>query len=312
MHILLYSTIILVCFGALALGASWLVDSAARIARSLGVSPLVIGLTVVAFGSSAPEFAVTVTAAAHGNAAISIGNVIGSNIYNIGFILGGCALLIAMKTRPALVWRDGLLLLAITVLLYLFGLNHQISRLEGFVLAGLLVAYMILLFYKRQALIDEDIQADHATWKDWPMLIIGLTMIVGGGHYLVDAAENLARLLGLSQWVIAVTVVAAGTSVPEFVISLVALLKKHHGISAGNLIGSNIFNTLGVLGIASVIKPLTVDNAALTGILMLIGITVVVVIFMRTGWKISRWEGLLLVLLSVAVWVYNFSHPTTQ
>ena len=308
MNIIL-NNIIVILFSclALALGASWLVDSAARLARRLGISELVIGLTIVAFGTSAPEFAVTISGALKGNPDISVGNIVGSNIFNIGFILGGCVLFAALKTRPSLVWRDCLLLLAVTVLLLLFLLNQTIDRWEGIVLFALLVGYLVFLFWKREPVMADDgppIQS--ATWRDGPMLLLGLLLIIGGGYFLVDAAEKLAVIVGLSEWVIAVTVVAAGTSVPEFVISMIALIKKHHGISAGNLIGSNLFNTMGVLGLAGIIHPLAVENSALFSIGGLVVLTLVVLVFMRTGWKLTRREGIVLLLLSLGIWVGNF------
>jgi len=131
-------------------------------------------------------------------------------------------------------------------------------------------------------------------------------LIIGGGYFLKDSAEKLARIIGMSEWVIAVTVVAAGTSVPEFVISLIALIKKHHGISAGNLVGSNLFNTLGVLGLAGMIQPLTVEKTALFSIGGLVVLTLMVLVFMRTGWKLTCREGIVLLLFSLAIWVGNF------
>jgi cation:H+ antiporter len=308
MNIIL-SNIIIILFSclALALGASWLVDSAARLARHMGISELVIGLTIVAFGTSAPEFSVTISSALTGNPNISVGNIVGSNIFNIGFILGGCVLFVSLKTRPSLVWRDCLLLLAVTVLLLLFLLNLTISRWEGIVLFALLVGYLVFLFWKREPMMaDDGPPIRSATWRDWPMLLLGLLLIIGGGYFLKDSAEKLARIVGLSEWVIAVTVVAAGTSVPEFVISMIALIKKHHGISAGNLIGSNLFNTLGVLGLAGVIHPLAVEKSALFSIGGLAVLTLVVLVFMRTGWKLSRREGIVLLLISLGIWACNF------
>jgi cation:H+ antiporter len=312
MEILLHIAVILICCVALGKGAAWLVDSAARIAKHMGISELVIGLTVVAFGTSAPEFAVTINAALRGHEGVSIGNVVGSNIFNIGFILGGCALVGPIKTRPALVWRDGLILLVVTGgLMTALAINKQLDRAEGLLMFLGLIAYLIYLLCKRQAVMDEEIPTGKATGKDGFFLLIGLALIVGGGHFLVESSVFLAQKIGLSEWVIGVTIVAAGTSVPEFAISLVALIKKHHGISAGNLVGSNIFNTLGVLGVAGAIQlpdqPLTVETSALWSVLMLIGLTALVLIFMRTGWKLTRKEGWILLIVSLAIWIYVFA-----
>ncbi|MCP4709981.1 MAG: sodium:calcium antiporter [Planctomycetes bacterium] len=296
--------IIVACCGALWLGACWLVEAAARIAKWFGVSDLVIGLTVVAFGTSAPEFAATINASLQNLPDISVGNVVGSNIFNIGFILGGCAFVAVIKTKPEIFWRDGLLLLIITVILLVFAWDLHLSRLEGALLFLGLFVYLFYLFFKRQAVLDEDVPKEKATLKDGPLLLIGLALIVAGGYFLVGSAQFLAQKAGLSELVIGSTVVAACTSLPEFAISLVAILKKKYGISAGNLIGSNIFNTLGVLGIAATLRPLGFDSDVIHMLLMLIALTAFVIIFMRTGWRIIRTEGIILVLISLAMWIY--------
>jgi len=296
--------IIIACCGALWLGACWLVDAAARIAKWFGISDLVIGLTVVAFGTSAPEFAATINAALQNLPDISVGNVVGSNIFNIGFILGGCAIVAVIKTKPEIVWRDGLLLLITTALLLLFSLDLHLSRLEGALMFCGLIAYLFYLFSKRQVVLEEDIPKEKATLKDGPLLLMGLALIIAGGYFLVGSAQFLAEKAGLSDLVIGSTVVAACTSLPEFAISLVAILKKHHGISAGNLIGSNLFNTLGVLGVAAALRPLEFDVGVIHMLFMLIALTVFVIVFMRTGWRLIRTEGIILVLISLAMWIY--------
>ena len=293
------------CF-ALCLGASWLVDSAGHLARRLGISELVIGLTVVAFGTSAPEMAVTISAALTGQESVSIANVIGSNIFNIGFILGACAAVAVIATGRALIWRDGAVLLGGTALLWWMISDGVISRLDGVILIAGLIGYLVFLFVKREPIIDEDIDTGTGCWKDLLMLPAGLIGIIAGGHFLVSSAVVLARAAGLSEWIIGMTIVAAGTSLPEFVTSLTAVVKKHHGISAGNLIGSNIFNTLGVLGIAGAISPLSVDASAHLSIALLIVLTLLVLAFMRTGWKLVRLEGVILLAVSLTIWLWIF------
>jgi len=291
---------------ALGKGAAWLVDSAAKIARRLGISELVIGLTIVAFGTSAPEFAATISAALKGEEALALGNVIGSNTFNIGFILGGCAMVAAIKINPALLWRDSLILIIITTVLLAFMFDGELSRLEGAILFIGLIAYLLFLFWKKQPPLDEELPTGTAGSKDVLLLILGLILIIAGGYFLVIAATSIAQRLGISELVIGLTVVAAGTSLPELVISLVAIIKKHHGISAGNLVGSNLFNTLGVLGLAGVLRPISTDNHALICIGLLIGLTALMMIFMKTKWRLSRAEGAILVLASLAIWVYYF------
>jgi cation:H+ antiporter len=184
--------------------------------------------------------------------------------------------------------------------------DHHLDRWEGVVLVVMLGGYLAYLFYKREVVMEDDIPTEQATWRDGPLLLLGLVMIVGGSRFLVDSSIVLARVFGMSEQIIGLTVVAAGTSVPEFVISLTAVLKKRHGISVGNLIGSNLFNTLGVLGVAAVLTPLTVESSIMINVGSLTVISLTVLLMMRTGWRVSRWEGAILVLLSGAVWLINF------
>ncbi|MBN1408001.1 MAG: calcium/sodium antiporter [Calditrichaceae bacterium] len=294
--------IILAGITALWGGAVWVVDSASSIAGRLGISEIVIGLTVVAFGTSAPEFAVTLLAAIRNQADISVGNIVGSNIFNLGFILGGVAMVKAIHTSGKLVFRDGAILFISSIMLVYFLYDNTLSLMEGIVLFISLFIYLFLLFIKKETL-DDEIETYPFRWYEIPKLIAGLAAIIGGGYFLVDSASHLARVIGLSEWVIGVTIVAAGTSAPEFATSLVAIVKKKHGISAGNLVGSNIFNLLGVLGLAAIIRPMSVDSEAFISILMLTGLTVIVLFLMRTGWRISRQEGIILVIINLMVYL---------
>jgi len=291
-------------------GADWVVESASRIGKKLGMSEIVIGLTIVAFGTSAPEFAVTLSAALRGQGNISVGNVVGSNIFNLGFVLGGVAAVRAIRTNPTLVKRDGFVLIGTTLLLLAFIWDLHLSRLEGIILFGLLIAYMSYLFWKREVILEEEEAAaisDEATWLDLVKLIGGLAAIIFGGHLLVDHASALAGRLGVSEWVIGVTIVAAGTSAPEMIISLVAVLHDRPGISIGNLIGSDIFNLQGVLGLAAMINPMRVDSDAITSISLLIAMVCLVVFFLRTGWVVSRLEGGSLIIINLVRWVFDFT-----
>jgi cation:H+ antiporter len=307
MDLFLNIAIIIATILGLWVGAVWVVEAAARLARRLGMSELVIGLTVVAVGTSAPEFAVTVAAALRGQADISVGNVVGSNIFNLGFILGGVALVRAMNTTRTLVWRDGMVLVGVTFLLLFFLWDLTLSRLEGLALITLLALYLFYLIYRRQAASDEEIPAGDFQLWDWPRLLGGMVLIAVSGHFLVDAASSLARFMGLSDWIIGVTIVAAGTSTPEMATSLIAVLRGRYGISAGNLIGSDLFNLLGVLGLAALIRPLTVDAGAYGSLILLSTLVVLVVIMMRTGWKISRPEGAFLIIVNLLRWMSDFA-----
>jgi cation:H+ antiporter len=307
MSVSLDLVLIAISMGLLWKGSHWLVDSAVRIAHKLRMSDLTIGLTIVAMGTSAPEFAVTINAAVRGLSDISVSNVVGSNIFNLGFILGGCAAIRSIKTTPALVWRDGLFLLGVSCVLVLFFSDLTLSSQEGVILLSGLVLYLCYLFLKKTPVEEGEREAgEDATWKDVPLLILGIATVVSGGHILVWSAVSLARSFGISEWVIGVTIVAAGTSAPEFATSLVAALKGRYGISAGNLIGSDLYNLLGVLGLAGILRPLTIDAAGLGSLYILVGMVLLVVVFMRTGFRVSRAEGFFLVGLNLIRWIFDF------
>jgi len=308
----LNSVIVVGSMAIIGAGAHWVVESASRLSRRLGISELVIGLTVVALGTSAPEFAVTIIAALKGQGDISVGNIVGSNIFNLGFILGGCALVRAIPVDQTLYRRDGAILGGTTILLFLMiGTNLNLDRLEGFFLAALLGVYLGYLVIARKDGVVPDQTAERS--RQWPLvatlslLLAGFVFIVGGSHLLVGSATAVARDLGVSEWVIGVTVVAAGTSVPEFATSLVGVMKGKFGISVGNVIGSDIFNLLGVLGVAGMLSPMTVDPMARISLAALCGMVLLLLVFMRTGWRISRFEGLALVLVAALRWIFDFS-----
>lgn len=298
-------------------GSDWVVTSASNIAHALGVSDLVIGLTIVALGTSAPEFAVTISAVIAGKADISVSNVVGSNIFNLGFILGGTAAFYAIATSPKVVYRDGIFLICVTILLSFFLFGNQIlhpsvkaagemTRVEGSILLVLFLSYITMLFIKKED-IGEEIAHERLSWKDGLLLIFGLGSVVYGGHLLVESASNVARYFGVSDWVIGVTIVAAGTSAPELATSIMAIVKGKHSMAIGNLIGSDLFNLLGVLGLAAVIKhPLLVSPEAKSSMYMLVGMVILAVIFMRTSWKVSRLQGATLVVINLIRWIYDF------
>jgi cation:H+ antiporter len=294
---------------ALTKGSSIFVDSAVKIARWLNIPTLVIGLTVVAFGTSAPEFGVTLLSAAQGLGDISVGNIIGSNIFNLGFILGGTALFRSIHSDSKIVYRDGMFLLGGTILLTLMIWDLSIGMIGGIVLFSLLIIYIVfLLFHKENKPVDgqaED-QKVKVRWLDFVLFVAGLGLVVGGAHFLVESSVKLARIIGISEWVISVTIVAFGTSAPELATSLTASYKGHHGLSAGNLIGSDIFNIFGVLGLTAILNNLTVVSGAHSNLLVLIGMVALVIVFMRTHWKLSRLEGIILIVIGLLRWFYSF------
>jgi cation:H+ antiporter len=310
MEILVNSIIIIVCVVVLAKGSSWLVDSAVNIASWLGIPTLVIGLTVVAFGTSAPEFGVTLLSGFQGKGDISVGNIVGSNIFNLGFILGGTAVVRSLNADKASVYRDGAFLLLGTILLTVFIWDLSISRGAGFVLFSLLILYLAYLFLKKQPVEEVSPERKEVRWYDFALFLVGLGMIVGGAHFLVESSVKIAKIIGISEWVIGVTVVAFGTSAPELAISLTAAIKGHHGISVGNLLGSDIFNMFGVLGLTAILKDLTVEPGVHSNMLVLIGMVLLVIVFMWTQRRITRIEGLILIIVGLARWFYSFYFGT--
>ena len=251
--------IVVACILGLYFGADWLVAAAVRIARKLGVSPLFIGLTIVAIGTSAPEFAVSISSAARDEIAISIGNIVGSNIFNIGFILGGLAFFIIIPTTKKLVYRDGGMLIGSTVLLVLFFMDGVMVWWEGAIFLTILVSYIGYLIYQQEES-EEELDDTEFQWTDILLLLTGIAVIILSSRYFVISASTIAEFFGVSNYVIGVTVVAFGTSAPEIATSAVALMRGDTDVSAGNLIGSNLFNQLGVLGLASIITPGPVDG----------------------------------------------------
>jgi cation:H+ antiporter len=298
--------ILLVSIIVIGKGAVWLVDAAARVAKHFGISELVIGLTVVAFGTSAPEFGVTILAAIRGMGDISVGNIVGSNIFNLGFILGGTAIIHSLKTNRTIVFRDGIFLLFGGILLSVFLWDLTLNKIEGIILFTLLVLYLLYLYFNKETIETEE--PTHAMYRWDPILLfVGIGLVIVGSHFLVESAVNIARFMGVSDWVIGATIIAAGTSAPEFATSLTAAMKSRYGMSVGNLIGSDIFNLFGVLGIAGIMRNLSVGHDAHINLIILSFMIAVVLIFMRTGWVVSRKEGIILVMIGLLRWIYSFS-----
>ena len=305
MKILMDTIILIICFIIIGKGAIWLVDSASKLAKRMGVSELMIGLTIIAFGTSAPEFGVTIYAAFKGVGDISVGNIIGSNIFNLGIILGTTAIIQNLKVSNSIVYRDGFFLLIGSIIAVVFLWDLELNKVEGIILFSLLFVYLGFLYYNNHV-VENEIQTKEFRGKDIFLLILGLAMLLIGSHFLVLSAVNLATALGISKWIIGATIIAAGTSAPEIATSVTALIRGHHGISLGNLIGSDIFNLFGVLGLAAIIRNLPIEMAARSSLVILILMVVLVVIFLRTGWVLSRKEGIILVIFGLARWAYNF------
>ena len=305
MNILTDSATLIFCFYVICKGATWLVDSSSKIAKRFGVSELIIGLTIVAFGTSAPEFCVTISAAIREASNISVGNIIGSNIFNIGIILGGAAIIRNLKTSDSIVHRDGFFLLIGSVVAVGMLWDLHLSRLEGMILFSLLIFYLVNLYSCKQCNNDVEVETGSLTVKDIWFLIIGLGMLLLGSHFLISSATNLARALGMSEWIIGATIIAAGTSMPEIATSVVAALRGHNGISVGNLIGSDIFNVFGALGLAAIIRELPLEMSARPSLIIYPIMVGIALLFLRTDWNLSRKEGCVLVLFGLARWAYS-------
>jgi len=305
MELFISIIILLVTLAGLWKGADILVDSATAIAQRFGISDLVIGLTVVAIATSAPEFVVTISAALAGKDGISVGNVVGSNIFNLYFILGLVAVLSVVPTSRKLVYRDGSVLIGTTLLLLLFLSDLTLERWEGITMIGILIFYVTYLILAKES--SEEIERMPFTRYTWMLFFLGTGIVVTSGHFFVTAASDIARFFGLSEWAIGVTIVAAGTSAPEMAASIVALVKKRYGMSAGNLVGSDIFNLLGVLGLAALLNPLNITSESFGSLGILTFGVFVVVAFMRTGWKLSKTEGVILLAVVAVRWYFDLS-----
>ena len=293
--------------GVLYFGAEWLVRGSARLAASLGVSPIVVGLTVVSFGTSAPELVVCSVAAMSGNSELAIGNVMGSNLANIGLILGLTALMRPLDVKARVVWREVPLMLLVTASLYPLAWDGDLDRGDGMILLFALVAYLMFVF---QSVGDEapEILGEYEEFmkassrttqrvalRDVGLVAVGSMFLVAGGYAIVEGAVNVASALGISQTVIGLTVVAVGTSLPELATSLVATMRREADIAVGNVIGSNIFNVAAILGTASVLEPITIAPSVLARELpAVLFLSVLVFPLLRTDWRIQRWEGALL------------------
>ena len=294
---------------ALVAGAEALVRGASKLALTIGVSPLVVGLTVVAFGTSSPELAVSVQSSYSGRVDIAIGNVVGSNIFNVLFILGLSALIIPLAVHQQLIRQEVPVMIGVSVLLWALAWDGALSRWEGGLLAVLLAAYTLLVIRQSRRETAE-VRAEYAdafgagarrAWDRHPaaqllLVIGGLALLVLGSRWLVDAAVVFAKYLGVSELLIGLTVVAAGTSLPEVATSVLAAMRGERDIAVGNVVGSNIFNILGVLGVSAAAAPtaLTIAPAVLSFDLpVMVAVAVACLPIFFTGNAIARWEGLL-------------------
>ena len=308
-------TILLLIAGLviLTLGADFLVKGASSVAGSLGISPLIIGLTVVAFGTSAPEMSVSVSSALRGEADIAVGNVVGSNIFNVLFILGLSAIVASLRVQKQLVRFDAPLMIYASLIVLLMSIDGQISRIDGVLLFSGIVAYTVFLIKEARregvAVVEgaDDIEPPQPLWKNAILIIVGLAMLVLGSQWLVDGAVAIAKYFGLSELVIGLTIVAAGTSLPELATSVMASIKGERDIAIGNIVGSNIFNIGAVLGLSSLVAPegLPVAHSSLLiDIPVMILVALVCLPVFLANYTITRTDGILFVVCYVVYVIY--------
>jgi cation:H+ antiporter len=295
--------LIILGFTSLIFGANWLIDGASSLAKKNNVSDLVIGLTIVAFGTSAPELVVNSGASYDGLSDIVFGNIIGSNNFNLFIILGIAGLIYPITVQSSTAWKEIPISLVVTVFLFVLANNFfinqnaELSRVDGMIL---LVGFICFLYYVftqlKQDKVDVIAYEEKSNYKVWGLIVLGLVGLIVGGKLVVDNSIAIATELGVSQKIIGLTIIAAGTSLPELMTSIVAALKRNSDIAIGNVIGSNIFNIMLILSIGSFINPIEFNPNFNQDLLILIGGTVFLIIAMFTGKrkKLDRWEALIL------------------
>lgn len=317
-------TTILVLSGLvlLALGGELLVRGAVGLANRLGVSPLLAGLTIVGFGTSTPELVTSLEAAFAGSPGIAVGNVVGSNIANIALTLGIAAIIFPLAVDREAFRRDGLVLILSTLAALVCIFSGGIGRIAGFALVAGLIGYIVWAYLgergtqrpdaEMHAHLAEDVAVPSANWAVLLALCAGgIAAAIIGAQLLVEGAIDLARSWGVSEAVIGLTVVAIGTSLPELIACVVAALRRHSDVALGNVIGSNIYNLLGILGITALVEPLDVPaQIAALDVWILLGTTLLLLLFLRTGWALKRWEGAVLLAAYIGYNAFLFSGVT--
>lgn len=316
-------------------GAELLVRGASRLAFALGISPLVVGLTVVAFGTSAPELAVSIHAAFNNQASLALGNVIGSNIFNILLILGVSAVITPLTVHVQLIRLDIPLLIGSSLLVVLFSTDGSIGRAEGLTLfaAGLIYTGFLIRQSRRENAQEQPAATSSPTlphtiqpatesqhsenrsafqWRNVAFVVIGLILLVWGARWLVQSATAMAQALGISQLVIGLTIIAGGTSLPEVATSVVAALRGERDIAVGNVVGSNLFNLLVVLALSATIAPTGIvvpDTARIFDLPIMTVVAIVCFPIFFTGYRIARWEGLVFLAYYLAYVIYLILQP---
>lgn len=293
-------------FFLLVKGADWFVDGASGLARKLGIPQLVIGLTIVAMGTSLPEAAVSISAALRGNAEITIGNIVGSNILNILIILGVTALIATLKVADSTVRYEIPFMIVVTfVLLWLGYTGGQVTRLEGVILWVLFLLYLRYLYMMAKKGKEEEREAEQlSTAKIIGLILAGVVMIVAGSNFAVEGASNLAKALGISQRFIGLTIVALGTSLPELVTSVSAARKHNADIAIGNIVGSNIFNILFIVGTTALITPVTFASGFVVDTLIAAAVGILLFVCVARTKELRKKAGIVMLLAYILYFLY--------
>ena len=301
-NLIIQILLLLVGFLFLIKGSDFFVEGSSSIASILKIPTIIVGLTIVAFGTSAPEAAVSITSSLTGNNALAVSNVIGSNLFNILLIIGLCALLKELNIGEKLLKVDLPFLILITIVVSVFiVIGWNVSRIEGVILLALLIVYIIYLVKSARNGIDANHveKAMLSPVKNVIYIIIGFIGIVLGGNFVVDGASYIAITFGMSETLVGLTIVAIGTSLPELVTSLTALRKEENELIIGNVVGSNIFNLLFVLGSSSTISPISLSPSLMFDVLLMLFVTVLCFIFAKTESKFNKKEGFILTALFI-------------
>lgn len=292
-------TLLILSLVALYFGADRLVKGSSSLALRAKISPLVVGLTVVAFGTSAPELVVSISSVLNGQGDIAIGNVVGSNIFNICIILGITAMIYPLQTKKQLIRIDIPLMILTSLVFVLFFWSGHLERWQGGLFVLGIISYLVFSFHmsRKEQKEKEELQEQLPPWYiNLSNIVIGLVILVLGSQLLVDNATIIARSMGVSEAVIGLTIVAAGTSMPELATSVVAALKKNPEIALGNAVGSNIFNILAIAGITSLIHPIEALSVNYIDLLVMLAVSLILLPLAWSRYRLSRGEGLFLVV----------------
>lgn len=289
------------------LGAEGLVRGSASMALRFGIAPLAVGLTIVAFGTSAPELVVSLKAVLNNSCDLAVGNVVGSNIFNIAVILGLTALIRPVRVKQQVLKRDAPIMIGASIILLLMISDKEISHIEGIFLASGIVTYTIISYILSKKDSSESDAEFTSPGKsillDLLFIIAGLASLVFGSNFLVTGAIQVAKHWGVSEAIIGLTIVAAGTSLPELATSIVAAIRGHDDIAIGNIVGSNIFNILCILGFSSFVAPIQIGNIGILDLGFMTGVALLLFPFMLTKLKLDRIEGMVL-LATYGVYMY--------